>query len=57
MDDKTFRIEIEKLLVDKKYWSKHDWLNNITANEILVNELAKRICKHPLIWRLFFKLR
>ena len=35
MDDTTFRIEIEKLLVDKEYWRKYDWLNNVTANEII----------------------
>ena len=32
MDDTTFRIEIEKLLVDKEYWRKYDWMNNATAN-------------------------
>ena len=36
MDDTTFRIEIEKLLVDKEYWVKYAWMNNTTANEIIV---------------------
>lgn len=56
MDDTTFRIEIEKLLVDKEYWRKYDWLNNATANEIVVDELQRRIRKHPILWKLFFKL-
>ena len=56
MDDMTFRIEIEKLLVDKEYWRKYAWLNNATANEIIVAELDKRIRKHPILWKLFFKL-
>lgn len=33
MDDTTFRIEIEKLLVDKEYWRKYDWLNNAKVND------------------------
>lgn len=56
MDDTTFRIEIEKLLVDKEYWRKYDWLNNATANEIIVSEFDKRIRKHPMIWKWLFKL-
>ena len=56
MDDMTFRIEIEKLLVDKNYWRQYDWLNNATANEIIVAELNRRIIKHPLLWKWFFKL-
>lgn len=56
MDDLTFRIEIEKLLTDEKYWGKYDWLNNATANSIMIEELTKRIKKHPILWRLFFKL-
>ena len=56
MDDTTFRIEIEKLLVDKEYWRKYDWMNNATSNEIVVDELRKRIRKHPIFWKLFFKL-
>ena len=56
MDDTTFRIEIEKLLVDKEYWRKYDWLNNATANEIVVAELDRRIRKHPLLWKWFFML-
>ena len=56
MDDTTFRIEIEKLLVDKEYWRKYDWLNNATANEIIVDELKRRIRKHPILWKLFFKI-
>lgn len=56
MDDMTFRIEIEKLLVDKNYWRQYDWLNNATANEIIVKELNRRISKHPLLWKWFFKL-
>ena len=55
MDDTTFRIEIEKLLVDKEYWRRYDWLNNATANEIIVTELCRRIRKHPMIWKWFFK--
>ena len=53
MDDTTFRIEIEKLLVDKEYWGKYAWLNNATANEIVVAELGKRIKKHPMLWKWF----
>lgn len=56
MDDMTFRIEIEKLIVDKNYWRQYDWLNNATANEIIVKELNRRISKHPLLWKWFFKL-
>ena len=56
MNDTTFRIEIEKLLVDKKYWGKYDWLNNATANEIIVAEFDRRIREHPILWKLFFKL-
>lgn len=56
MDDLTFRIEIEKMLVDKKYWGKYDWMNNATANSIMVYELKRRIEKHPLLWKWFFKL-
>lgn len=54
MDDFNFRIEIQKLLVDEKYWSKYDWMNNATANEIVVYELGRRIRKHPILWKLFF---
>ena len=56
MDDFNFRIEIQKLLVDEKYWSKYDWMNNATANAIVVYELSGRIRKHPILWKLFFKL-
>ena len=56
MDDLNFRIEIQKLLVDEKYWSKYDWMNNVTANGIVVYELRRRIRKHPILWKLFFKL-
>ena len=56
MDDLNFRIEIQKLLVDEKYWSKYDWMNNVTANEIVVYELRRRIRNHPILWKLFFKL-
>ena len=56
MDDTTFRIEIEKLIVDKEYWKKYDWLNNATANEIIIEEFGRRIKKHPMLWELFFKL-
>ena len=35
MDDTTFRVEIEKLIVDKEDQRKYAWLNNATANEIL----------------------
>lgn len=56
MDDTKFRIEIEKLLVDKEYWKNYAWINNATANGIIVAELDRRIRKHPLLWKLFFKL-
>ena len=56
MDDFNFRIEIQKLLVDEKYWSKYDWMNNATANGIIVDELGRRIRKRPIVWKLFFKL-
>ena len=56
MDDTTFRIEIEKLLVDKEYWGKYAWLNNATANEIIVAEFGRLIGKHPMLWKWFFKL-
>lgn len=56
MDDMLFRIKIEKLLVNEKYWSKCDWMTNKTANGIIVDELGKRIKKHPFLWKLIFKL-
>ena len=56
MDDTKFRIEIEKLLVDKEYWRKYGWMNNATANEIIVKEFDRRIQKHPMLWKWFFKL-
>lgn len=56
MDDKQFRIEIQKLLVDDNYWKNYDWMNNVTGNEIVIRELKKRIEKYPLIWKMFFKL-
>lgn len=56
MEDTKFRIEIEKLLVDENYWGKYDWMNNATAGEIIVAELDKRIRKHPVLWKWFFKL-
>ena len=56
MDDFNFRIEIQKLLVDEKYWSKYACMNNATSNEIVVDELCRRIRKHPILWKLFFKL-
>ena len=56
MDDTTFRIEIEKLLVNKKYWEKYAWMNNATANKIIVAEFGRRIRKHPMLWKWFFKL-
>ena len=49
MDDFNFRIEIQKLLVDEKYWSKYAWMNNATANGIVVYELGRRIRKHPIL--------
>lgn len=57
MDDMTFRIEIEKLIVDKNYWRQYACLNNSTANEIIVAEFDKRIRKHPMLWKWFFKLK
>ena len=57
MSDLNFRIEIEKLLVDEEYWSRYDWMNNATGNAIIVEELAKKIKKHPLIWKLFFLIK
>lgn len=56
MDDTTFRIEIEKLIADKEYWRKYAWLNQSTANEIIVEEFDRRIKKHPIIWKWIFKL-
>ena len=56
MDDTKFRIEIEKLLVDKEYWRKYEWMNNATANRIIVDELQRRIRKHPILWKLFFRI-
>ena len=56
MDDTTFRIEIEKLLVDKEYWRNYAWMNNATANEIIIAEFDRRIRKHPLLWKYLFKL-
>lgn len=56
MDDTTFRIEIEKMLVDKEYFRQYSWLNNSTANEIIVEEFGKRIRKHPMLWKWLFKL-
>ena len=56
MNDTTFRIEIEKLLVNKEYWGKYAWLNNATANEIIVAEFGRRIRKHPMLWKWFFTL-
>ena len=57
MSDLNFRIEIEKLLVDENYWSQYDWMNNATGNAIIVEELTKKIKKHPLIWKLFFLIK
>ena len=56
MDDTTFRIEIEKLLVNKKYWGKYALLNNATANEIIVAEFGRRIRKYPMLWKWFFQV-
>ena len=56
MDDTIFRIEIEKLLADKEYQEKYAWLNNATANKIIVAEFGRRIRKHPMLWKWFFKL-
>ena len=56
MNDTTFRIEIEKLLADKEYWGKYAWLNNATANKIIVAEFERRIRKHPMPWKWPFKL-
>ena len=56
MDDLNFRIEIQNLLVDEKYWSKYSWMNNATANGIIVDELKRRIRKHQILWKLFYKV-
>lgn len=56
MDDTTFRIEIQKLLVEDRYWSQFPWMNNATGTEIIVEDLTIRIKKHPLLWKLFFML-
>ena len=56
MNDMEFRLAIEKLLVDADYWGNYDWLNNATANSIMVEQLKAKIEKHPFIWKLFFKL-
>ena len=56
MEDLNFRIKIQEMLVDESYWSKSGWMNNATANEIVVKELESKIKKHPLIWKLFFMI-
>ena len=56
MEDLDFRIKIQEMLVDESYWRKFSWMNNATANEIVVKELESKINKHPLIWKLFFMI-
>lgn len=57
MDDLKFRIEIEKLLVNNKYWNNYSWMNNITGNEIIIEKLSSKIKKHPLLWKIFFQIK
>lgn len=56
MEDLDFRIKIQEMLVNESYWRKFSWMNNATANEIVVKELESKIKKHPLIWKLFFMI-
>ena len=56
MEDLDFRIKIQEMLVNESYWRKFSWMNNATANEIVVKELESKIKKHPLIWELFFMI-
>ena len=57
MDDSEFRIEIEKLLVNNKYWNNYSWMNNITGNEIIIERLSNKIKKHPFLWKMFFQIK
>ena len=57
MDDSEFRIEIEKLLVNNKYWNNYSWMNNTTGNEIIIEKLSNKIKKHPLLWKIFFQIK
>ena len=43
MDDLKFRVEIEKLLVNNKYWNNYSWMNNTTGNEIIIEKLSNKI--------------
>ena len=56
MDDSEFRIEIEKLLVNNKYWNNYSWMNNTTGNEIIIERLYNKIKKHPFLWKIFFQI-
>ena len=57
MDDLKFRVEIEKLLVNNKYWNNYSWMNNTTGNKIIVEKLSNKIGKHPLLWKIFFQIK
>lgn len=57
MDDSEFRIEIEKLLVNNKYWNNYSWMNNTTGNEIIIERLYNKIKKHPFLWKIFFQIK
>ena len=57
MDDLEFRIKIEKLLVNNKYWNNYSWMNNTTGNEIIIEKLSNKIKKHPLLWKIFFQIK
>lgn len=57
MDDLKFRVEIEKLLINNKYWNNYSWMNNTTGNEIIIEKLYSKIKKHPILWKIFFQIR
>lgn len=57
MDDSEFRIEIEKLLVNDKYWNNYSWMNNTTGNEIIIKRLYNKIKKHSFLWKIFFQIK
>lgn len=56
MEDLEFSLEIQKLIIDESYWSGYAWMNNATANEIVLDKFEKKIKKHPILWKLFFKI-
>ena len=50
MDDLKFRVEIEKLLVNNKYWNNYSWMNNTTGNEIIIEKLSNKISLLSFKW-------